>query len=440
MARVSALDIRIEWLDAPDVSTPELAATWARYEIWTGGDCITQVESQDSTFRRSVYGSLYPLAEWITTNWWFLTEGIRPSAVPTRYWTWPNVRTYQWLRQYNFRAAGNGMAWPDLTVVPEGALTCVRWSSDNSRTSGRVKFMSSGVNFVDAQDAEANLANIVVLALDRLAEVGLYKTRLAEDWAALSNLDTEEKEFCATAARLGVDPFHATDELSEAIIEAGRAVPTELSGDFFANAEPENLAQAAEWTRKAARVAVRASARAKMELNSLYAAVSRQERPVPGSTRPWEQGYMMAREVRKHLKVNESTPFDISPWMATGTAADSSGGIQGVAAIERGRFGLVLGGPTLPKPSRLFAQARALGRTLAQPSKNAFLLSSARDYEEQVARAFAAELLAPAEGIRGLVRTQGARDDLAFESIARHFGVSPILVERQYDNQVARTS
>jgi hypothetical protein len=58
-------DVNIEWLEAPGVTTPELAATWARYEIWVGDRCITQVEAADGTFRRSVYGSIYPLAQWV---------------------------------------------------------------------------------------------------------------------------------------------------------------------------------------------------------------------------------------------------------------------------------------------------------------------------------------------------------------------------------------
>ena len=57
-----------------------------------------------------------------------------------------------------------------------------------------------------------------------------------------------------------------------------------------------------------------------------------------------------------------------------------------------------------------------------------------------MARAFAAELLAPAAGIRQFLDRLGRQDDLALESTAQHFGVSPILIRHQYDNQVARTS
>ncbi|CAJ58934.1 MULTISPECIES: hypothetical protein [Frankia] len=88
------IELRIEWIDAPGVRAPEPAATWARYELWVGGRCVTQVEEPDGTFRRSVYGSVYPLAEWIATNWWPLTGHIRPSAIRSEHWTWSNLRRY----------------------------------------------------------------------------------------------------------------------------------------------------------------------------------------------------------------------------------------------------------------------------------------------------------------------------------------------------------
>lgn len=53
-----------------------------------------------------------------------------------------------------------------------------------------------------------------------------------------------------------------------------------------------------------------------------------------------------------------------------------------------------------------------------------------------MARAFAAEFLAPAEGIRRMLETLGREDDTTVETIARQFGVSPLVVSRQLDNQV----
>lgn len=432
--------IRIEWLEAPDVSTPELAATWARYEIWANGNCVNQVEARDATFRRSVYGSLYPLAEWITSNWWFLTTSIRPSAIDSRYWTWPNLRAQQWLRHHNMRGAGDGMAWPDLTVVPEGPVTCIRWSADNGTLVGPVRFMSAGTAFVNSEEVTIGLAELVDHVLERLAEEGMPKTRLAEDWTALGGLDDDEKTFCATAARLGVDTFSLSDQLTREIIEVADSLPVELATEFFDNADPTSLVKAADWMRRASNVATRASAKGR-DLKNLYGAVSSDAENARNAVdRTWEAGYAMARRVRHELAISDTNSFDVSPWLALGEVRVDSGGVQGVAVVDESRCGLVLGSPRLSKQSRLFAQARALGRALVRPGRRSFLLSAVHSRDERVARAFAAELLAPAEGIREVLDELGKQDDVALEAVARRFDVSPLLVRHQYDNQLARTS
>ncbi len=187
------IELQIEWFDAPGVRAPELAATWARYQLWVGGSCVTQVEEPDGTFRRSIYGSLYPLAEWIAANWWLLTGHLRPSATRPAYWTWSNLRRYPWLRQHNLRGAGDGMAWPDLTVVPEGAVTRVVWAADEDRALGPLRFASSGRALVRSDEARKAMAGVVQRVLDRLAESDVGKTPLSVEWAEIGSADEDEQ-------------------------------------------------------------------------------------------------------------------------------------------------------------------------------------------------------------------------------------------------------
>lgn len=156
--------------------------------------------------------------------------------------------------------------------------------------------------------------------------------------------------------------------------------------------------------------------------------------------KPWETGYAVARRVRRELDVPETDQFDVSPWLAVGEVDRDPAGMQGFVVVDHSRCGLALGGPSLAGPSRTFAEARALGRALVRPAQRCFLLSAASSHDERVARAFAAELLAPAEGIRAALDVLGQQDDLALETVARHFGVSPLVVRHQYDNQLARIS
>lgn len=439
----AAFDIDIEWLEAPGVTTPELAATWARYEIWIGDRCVTQVEAADRTFRRSVYGALYPLAQWIASNWWLLTSHVRPSAVETRYWTWQNVRAYPWLSEHNFRGAGDGMSWPDLTVVAEGAVTCTVWSQDSHRGFAPVRFASEGHAIIPTEQARVGLAGIVNRVLERLAESKLPETQLAEEWEAIARADTEEQDFCRTVARLGLDPYSVDEQTADEVIRIAADLPVEVADDFFDSADVTALAGAAEWTRRAMSVAERASAKATETLRPLYNALSSRSEAfvnVANDERPWTVGYAMARQVRRELGVSITEQFDTSPWVRLGDVSAPSSGIHGVVTVAGDRCGLVLDSRRLGAIASRFGQARALGRALTHPAQQRFVLSAARGQDEQVARAFAAELLAPADGIWASLDVLGKHDDVALEAIARHFKVSPLLVRHQYDNQIATTS
>lgn len=438
----TSFDFRIEWLEAPGVTTPELAATWARYEIWLGGRCVTQVEAADGTFRRGVYGSLYPLAHWIASNWWLLASHVRPSAVDTRYWTWQNVRTYPWLRQHNFRGAGDGMAWPDLTLVPEGAVTRIVWSQDYRRHLAPIRFASDGSSMVRAEQILSELAAIVDHVLERLVEAGLPKTPLVEEWTEIAKADSEEKAFCQTTARMGLDPYAVDDETADNIVRIADNLPVEIVDDFFDSADVTALAGAADWARRAMPVAGRAAAKAAHTLQSIYETVSMQAAGLTDAIddeRPWLLGYAMARQLRRELAVKDTEHFDVSPWVGIGDVRAPSHGIYGFAAVNNDRCGVVLGNQGLGATARRFGQARALGRILARPEQQQFVLSAARSQDERVARAFAAELLAPAEGIRLTLETIGTDDDSALESVAQRFRVSPLLVRHQYDNQIAES-
>ncbi|MGY4770319.1 ImmA/IrrE family metallo-endopeptidase (plasmid) [Kribbella sp. CWNU-51] len=432
------VEIRIEWLDAPKVSTPELAATWARYEVWVGNRCATQLEAADGTFRRSVFGSLYPLAEWIASNWWVLTSHVRPSAIESEYWTWSNVRVHNWLRSHNFRGAGDGMAWPNLTLVLEGAVAHAVWAPDVDQVYGSIRFVSGGSAFLPGDEAIEGLARLVDNVLQRLTEAGLPKTWLAEEWQAIASTSAEEQEFCRAVARLGRDPYSVSDELAADVVRVASDLPVELVADFFDSADVDALNDAARWTSRALGLATRASKKADASLIPLYEVASATSTDV--FERPWQVGYALARSVREQLNSPPTEPFDTLPWVGSSVTTSPSYGLQGVVAVQNDHCGVALGGPPIGRTGAAFRRARALGHALARPDQHSFVLSAARGYSERVAGAFAAELLAPAAGIRETLDAVGEIGDLGLESVAQHFGVSPLVVRHQYANQLAGTT
>ena len=66
---------------AKDVQGPELASTWASLLIRVADSVITRVvDRRAQTVRDHVYVPLYPLAESLVTNWWFLLYEVGSPA------------------------------------------------------------------------------------------------------------------------------------------------------------------------------------------------------------------------------------------------------------------------------------------------------------------------------------------------------------------------
>ncbi len=150
MTAEQELKITWEWEPAESVRTPEHRATWARIEVRIGSDLVTLVEDRGSgSSRRSIYCPLYPLAEWVAYNWWFLQAGTRPSnflaqdgVLAASAWR-PLPATLR--EHHSIRASGDGFAWPDLLIVPDDSETRLVWGDDSVHSSRwPIRFLTRG--------------------------------------------------------------------------------------------------------------------------------------------------------------------------------------------------------------------------------------------------------------------------------------------------------
>jgi hypothetical protein len=151
---------------------------------------------------------------------------------------------------------------------------------------------------------------------------------------------------------------------------------------------------------------------------------------------PWRIGYERARRFRLLLDLSVTEPAPIDELVTvhqTGSPApvniDGLINAEGSAALD-----VVVGSGGSAKATR-FAAARAIGRHSLAPIGGKSLLTRATQYTERTERAFAAELLAPANGIEELLA--GDFSDDAIQRAAEHFNVNAILVQHQFDNQIA---
>lgn len=421
MRALVELRAAIEWQPADEsVHAAELRTTSARLELWAGEDCITLVEDPaNGSIRRSIVVSLYPLAEWIAYSWWRLQFDGRPLTAGPQA-PWPSHTT---------TAAGDGFCWPDLAVVPEGDIVRLRWRPLHLQVGSPVRFLSRGTAWADRAQVMGALGSIVEAALGRLSESGVADTALQKEWDVLRSLDPEESAFCAAAARLGADPFSEGAELVEEIESVFRGVGNELALDLLDAAAPENLSTDVRWVQAQLSTLRTSLPRGEAPLDRLRMSVA----PIAGLTAgqpPWEIGWEAARRVRGELGLMPTEPWTSAKGLAVAVnELDDPGVVAACIDAE-----MILARHMGPRSQR-FAEGRALWHATSSTPGSPFLLTRAASTSQAIGRAFAAELLVPAEGIHTLVSRDFGDDDVG--RIGDHFEAPEQVVNHQIENQFA---
>jgi hypothetical protein len=159
---------------------------------------------------------------------------------------------------------------------------------------------------------------------------------------------------------------------------------------------------------------------------------------------PWRAGYATARRVREHLNL------DSQPLPSLGAISDALGttllelndAIRQTAAVtplfdallgvnEKGSPGFVIS--SRREEAKRFHLCRGLFEFLTSPCLEPALLTRAGSYRQARNRAFAAEFLAPAAGLRERLSGKIAGIDEVAE-LAAEFSVPPFVIAHQLEN------
>lgn len=441
MTSEPTLEFRFEWETVPGVRAPELHATWARLEVWVNSECASLLEERDTgAARRSVYGALYPLAEWIAFNWWLLCSHTRAGeSAARRERAWPTLdrRAPSW-SHHNVRAAGEGQAWPNLALVPLGRTTHVQWRADHiGDPAVPVRFIGHGDVEMSSHAAQAALGGLVESVLARLAEQGVFDTPLAKEWEAIRSADEDEAAFCHAAARLGLDPYGVTEEQAASIVRAGHELEAPLLDDFLDSVTPTRLGEGLDWVRRASRRLAAEAARPDGLATRLTGLAPEGTGDPHGAELPWTVGYRQAQQVRGHLDMQATDPFPVESLVRVARESAPDPRLVALAGRTGDHSGVLVTGRSLHRAAQRFAGARALWHVVHEPHGQRFLLGPTATDRHRTARAFAAELLAPAEGIRAhLEPSTGVVSDDEIASISRHFKTSELVITHQVENQL----
>jgi hypothetical protein len=422
---MSRIDFDIEWQDPGAARGPELHATWARLQIAVEGEFVTRLyDTSLNSVRTGVYLPLYPLAEWIVTNWWaLLYECVRPSQATSKAYG----------RRHNIRNASEGYALPSLEIRPTAGHFELTWQR-RTLPDCRLEFLRYGAATLASASVEDSLSTLVKRVIARLDEKGVADTVLQRDWMAIEAQDEDQTAFCRAAGAMGLDPFDLPSQIEDKIVNADHVLPDSVESDFFEAAEPTRIDQQLQWVQEGLELADGGS--------DLPALRSLRERlnGINGETTPWAQGYAFARRLRQELGLGDKERVDLAE-LGLG---DAGGG----AIVEHPRHAqvgfdalTVVGSSGNPgfvvrqtlKPNQRFACCRALFEYLCSPASATSLISSTVSDKQKRNRAFAAELLAPASLLEE--RLSGDRiGSTELDELAQRFDVSSYVIEHQIRN------
>lgn len=411
-----AIDFR--WVDAGPSADRLSAATMADLRITLDGRPLTShIDRRTRSHGDEITVPLYPLAEWMTSWWWAILHEYGSSVAHN---------DSEYLQRHDIAHAGSGFVYPSVLLQPTGRLLEVR-SQRVVREHSAIEFLVETAGHVDLDAAEGEFAKLIAAVIERLDLVGISGSVLQGDWEAMGALDADEIAFCEAAGRFGLDAFELEDRDASAVVHASRAVDPLIRDDLFSLVPPALVEALNESVHQdCAELEQRVS-------GSAWAHLASHELPA-WKGMPWEVGYCMARWARQQLGLSkERVDFDGEREVATAALGKKSPPhLNGVVASTSPACAIRHD----QGHGRRFTVARAVGAYLVRKGHGPSLLTSMRTDQQSQTRAFAAEFLVPAAGIRQRIgdRPDHWINEETIDDLADEFDVSSFVVAHQIQN------
>ena len=389
------LEIRANWQDeissgelANPYMSPEEVATLGELCIIHNDDHLTEPPMDDAG--EGPFLPVYPLADWLTWNWWRLLW-----EPPKRFSSRAGLKKLDWTEAHYVPSLRGGWLWPDISISSDGFRVAleVYMQSKEGRTL-----------VVPMETFETCIDDFVGQVLECLDKCALDSTDLHSTWRDLSEerRDTDLTLYRKFEAYMGCAPGEAQPEQIHTLIEEGDR--------FGLNAVSEVAVEDPSFLSRLYETAERSGFDYCPEDGVHWRKENAtQEVDSPTSTwsqiPAWEEGTRGARALRDLTKLGGS-PVS-SPCLASLCGIDgrvisrySSVGRMSFSLGARGRATsrLVLR-PRHPH-GRRFEVARLLGDRLLTDSED-FLSPVTRSYtyRQRMQRAFAAEFLCPIDSL-----------------------------------------
>ena len=404
-----------DWLEDGINESAELRATDCFLEIFVGERLVSRfVDNRTNRAHNRVVMPAYPPAEGIARNWWSLMAG----------------RT-QIFRLRSFR---EGFALPDVQLEPDGRFVNIR-AEPFEYGNPPVNFTARCSERIPISAFERDMGAFIESVLERLSEEKVENSWLQARWDAIVECqeDPDELMFCEAAGALGVDPYLCTDEEATLVELSAKPFAGDALPEFLAGCALDGIREALKWVEESE--AALGDRAALPDLPGVVPAVRERLEANVGEDQPWEVGYLAAKACRKQIDLAAThslrDPSEIASLFGASQFTTCSNRANGLRAEVNGMADyprVVVA--SYGHPSSLnFATMRAIGDYLVYRSHGRAPVNDTHSYRQAVGRAFAAEMLAPADVI-----AQMQDEGMGVDEIAAERNVSEIAVLHHLEN------
>lgn len=423
---MSEFSLNASWLDS-DLSSAEERESFAEISIRVGNHLLSRIyEDQSCTVSNGARLPAVWLATGILANWWtLLYEPAKREGDPG------------FEARHSLDALANGYVFPPIAIWSGGdALTVCILKADTRFHRQQFFFDQRGPWTLSRDDVEPQLRRFVESTIAQLHARSVESTRLREAWDLVSGslADPGEMAWCINAGRLGLDPY---DPDTPDFRQIQGSLSDQLFGDICEAVEPNELSVTGGWITEA--------------INRLPHAP-----PIPLSgfgkpPRPdlsrqaWREGYDTASLLRRRLGLDKDPSRRAADNILAGAGAsdeprgwfiDSApASIEGVAQNQKNEIRTTI--PARSFRQRRFRLCRSVYLGWRAGSGNDAAATTADTWRQQASRAFAAELLAPAELLKERAGTAGlTQDDV--EGLAEELACPVMAIIHQAENHRVR--
>ena len=417
-----SFEIEYEWTNVAPSPDELSQRAMAKMCIRINGVAVTSVidhHLKRPNKREYIIVPLHHVVEWIVSHWHHLFFEIADTTEQRSGFD----------ARHNLAFAGDGFVLPQLSISPTANDMNLRWTASRPDFT-ELEFIRTGESREPRDEVQEKLGALVDDVLSRFREANVPLAETERMWEAIRGLDEEEEEFVRASALLGIDPFDVDQPIAELVMQFWSEVHPALREDAMACATDANSIQRIlGWLTSGLRI-IEDETKDDRTSWKIMRRIMKQSH----SSLPWQRGYGLAHSYQE-LRQNRGNQPNLAPInlpkIPRQMLIAPAKRIQGL--VDQHSPACII--TTRGEAADRFLAARALGAFLASKddeSAPSLLSTLATDFQA-ITRAFAAELLAPAENLRTYIREDGFHSSTV-RDLAHIFRVSTHVISHQIAN------